>query len=306
MASEIDRKMYHIRAHDLFSETSTDPNQMLYILFYTIIDHVQKNKESCIIFLDEIEKIIDSMGEYNPAEQKMISNTILKNVINIQKSNLDIIVVAALSHKNKIDPRFMKYDIFDNQFYFELPQAEERKQLFQLYISKAEKRAKLKIFDPAIIDDMVKKTDGLSAELIKQLINSCVKEYLYMYLNAKPSFDITIESLPDIIAKINESKDANLSKKDVVSREERQKIVSAFMSRRMVFGSLENKEKAHEIRNHILDQTDTYTEEDMTALMNLLFSEYQRKKSDYHRQSLIQKDFVMDKIQQLRSEERRK
>lgn len=306
MASEIDRKMYHIRAHDLFSETSTDPNQMLYILFYTIIDHVQKNKESCIIFLDEIEKIIDSMGEYNPAEQKMISNTILKNIINIQKSNLDIIVVAALSHKNKIDPRFMKYDIFDNQFYFELPQAEERKQLFQLYISKAEKRAKLKIFDPAIIDDMVKKTDGLSAELIKQLINSCVKEYLYTYLNAKPSFDVTVASIPALVAKVNEHRQNNPSKKALLSPEERQKMISTFMLRYMVFGILENKEKANEIKSCILNHTDGYTEEDMTTLMNTFISEYQKKKSDYHRQSLIQKDFVMDKIQQLRSEERRK
>lgn len=60
-ASEIGRKMYHIKAHDLFSENVEDPNAMLYSVFYSIIDNIQKNKESCIVFLDEIEKIVDSL-----------------------------------------------------------------------------------------------------------------------------------------------------------------------------------------------------------------------------------------------------
>lgn len=176
-ASEIDHKMYHIKAHDLFSEDVIDPNEMLYVIFYTIIDHVQKTKESCIIFLDEIEKIISSMGQYSPAAEKMISNTIIKNIINIQKSGLDIIILAALSDKNQLDERFLKYGLFDNQFFLELPKEDERKRLFQLYIQKAEKRAKLKLFDPEILDELVKKTDGFSAEYIKQLISVCVRKY---------------------------------------------------------------------------------------------------------------------------------
>lgn len=64
-----------------------------------------------------------------------------------------------MSNKNKIDPRFMKHDLFDNQFYFELPKPEERKKLFELYIAKAEKRAELELFDKNIIDDLVKKTE---------------------------------------------------------------------------------------------------------------------------------------------------
>lgn len=61
LASEIGRKMYHIKAHDLFSEENLDPNAMLYFLFSSIIEKTQETKEPCIIFLDEIEKIIDSM-----------------------------------------------------------------------------------------------------------------------------------------------------------------------------------------------------------------------------------------------------
>lgn len=123
----------------------------------------------------------------------MISNTIIKNIVNIQKSGLDIIVLAALTQKNKIDERFLKYDLFDNQFFFDLPREEERKRLFESNIQKSEKRAKLKLFDPEMLDALVKKTDGFSAKYIKQLIDACVKEYLYNYIQNKPSFAVDHE-----------------------------------------------------------------------------------------------------------------
>lgn len=305
-ASEIDRKMYHIKASDLFSEDSTDPNQMLYIIFYSIIDHINKSKESCIIFLDEIEKIIESMWEYSHVEQKIISNTIIKNIVNIQQSNLDITIIAALSHKNKIDPRFMKYDLFDNQFYFELPKVEERKRLFELYISKAEKRAKLKLFDQTIVDELVKKTEWFSAEYIKQLINTCVKEYLYSYLTKKSSFDIDEVSIWTVLAKIDDMKKVDSSEKNPISRKERQKIISTFMLKHTIFGMPDTKEKSDAIKSFILDRTDTYSDADMHTLVNALVNEYQRRKTEYHRQSLIQKDFILDKIQALREEDKRK
>jgi SpoVK/Ycf46/Vps4 family AAA+-type ATPase len=89
----------------------------------------------------------------------MISNTIIKNITNIQKSGLDIVIIGAVGQKNKIDERFLKYDMFDNQVFLELPGAEERKRLFQINIQKAERRAKLKLFDPDILEELVKKTE---------------------------------------------------------------------------------------------------------------------------------------------------
>jgi len=80
--------------------------------------------------------------------------------------------------------------LFDSQFFFELPKEEERKRLFHLYIQKAEKRAKTKLFATEIIDELAKKTELFSAEYIKQLINSCVREYLYAYIQNKDFFTI--------------------------------------------------------------------------------------------------------------------
>lgn|GEM_PF-1593422 len=61
VASELSRKMYHIKTYDLFSENNIDPNAMVYDLFSLIINEVQITKKPCIIFLDELETIINSM-----------------------------------------------------------------------------------------------------------------------------------------------------------------------------------------------------------------------------------------------------
>jgi len=307
-ASEIDRKMYHIQAHDLFSEDIADPNEMLYIIFYNIIDYVQKTKESCIIFLDEIEKIVDSMWEYNPADRKMISNTIIKNIINIQKSNLDIILLAALWHRNRIDERFLKYDLFDSQFFFELPKEEERKRLFHLYIQKAEKRAKTKLFATEIIDELAKKTELFSAEYIKQLINSCVREYLYAYIQNKDFFTIKSNfissKIKDIAKWISEKR-----LKSPLELPQRKKILSTLIDqytmKDLIFWELIGDKKS-KLLDYILEHTNLFTGSELTTLMQDCFDEYQKRKTEYQEKSLIDKDFILDKIEELRCEDKKK
>ncbi len=308
-ASEIDRKMYHIKAHDLFSENIGDPNQMLYAIFSLIIQHVQQTKESCVIFLDEIEKIIDSVWEYNPAEQKIISNTIIKNITNIQKSNLDIVVLAALGYKNKINPDFMKYSLFDNQFFFELPKEAERKKYFELFIAKAEKRAKLKLFNPDVIDDLVKATDWFSAEYIKQLINSCVKEYAYSYIQNKPSLAIDQDYIWITIEQINRQNMDKPSNKNPLNDHDKKKLINSLITqstmKNLIFGELDTKKK-DALLSYIIEHSDGYSEDDFRQIFKLCAEEYQRRNISYHRQFLIQKDFILDKIQALREEDRRK
>jgi len=120
----------------------------------------------------------------------MIANTLLKNIINIQKSGLDIIIMESIAERNNIDERFTKYHIFDNQFFLELPDADLRRRLFTFFIDHAEKRAKMKLFDHNMVDQLVKNTEDFSVEHIKQLISVCVKEYSSRFIQNKQTFSI--------------------------------------------------------------------------------------------------------------------
>jgi len=208
LASEINRKMYHIKYYDLFSEDITNPNDLLYSIFYNIIERAKTTKEPCIIFLDEIEKIISSIGDYSPDLEQIISNTIIKNITNIQKSELDIIVVAALHKKNSLDQRFSDYALFDNQFFFDKPKAPETKRLFELYIQEVESKSQRQMFDKNIDwDCLVKKTDGFSARYIKQIINVCVKECFFTYIDSQSQqAQQTLITQDIVLSKIDELK----------------------------------------------------------------------------------------------------
>ena len=75
----------------------------------------QEKKETCIIFLDEIDKILDIGKDSN--YQQYIWNTILNNISKIKDSDLDILVIWAITNKNMVDDRFFKYDNFSKQLF---------------------------------------------------------------------------------------------------------------------------------------------------------------------------------------------
>jgi len=309
-ASAIGRKMYDIKPHDLFAENVTDPNQMLSAIFYSIIDHVQKNKEPCIIFLDQIEKIISSLWEYSPASEKMIANTLLKNIINIQKSGLDIIIMESIAERNNIDERFTKYHIFDNQFFLELPDADLRRRLFTFFIDHAEKRAKMKLFDHNMVDQLVKNTEDFSVEHIKQLISVCVKEYSSRFIQNKQTFSIdkkfiwkkidTLKTSPSI------TKDTS---KDILDALERRQLLNSLVNKytmqHLIFGELD-AEKKWKLLEYMFRYTKDTTASEIQQLFELCNKAYKKNISNYHEKFFIKADFVLEKIQELKSEDRQK
>lgn len=111
LSTEMWRKMYHIKSQDIYTWSYHDPNAVLEAIFSYIVE----KKETCIIFLDEIDKILDIGKDSN--YQQYIWNTILNNISKIKDSDLDILVIWAITNKNMVDDRFFKYDNFSKQLF---------------------------------------------------------------------------------------------------------------------------------------------------------------------------------------------
>jgi ATP-dependent 26S proteasome regulatory subunit len=106
--------MYYIKSYDIFTWWFSDPNIMLDTIFKSAID----KKEPCIIFLDEIESFIWWYA-WSPY-QNLIENTIRHHISKIKESDaVDIIIIWAISEKNKISPSLLKQDVFSKQIYFD-------------------------------------------------------------------------------------------------------------------------------------------------------------------------------------------
>lgn len=111
LSTEMWRKMYHIKSQDIYTWAYQDPNAVLEAIFSYIVE----KKETCIIFLDEIDKILDIGKDSN--YQQYIWNTILNNISKIKDSDLDILIIWAITNKSMVDDRFFKYDNFSKQLF---------------------------------------------------------------------------------------------------------------------------------------------------------------------------------------------
>ena len=135
LATELWRKMYHIKSYDIFTWWFSDPNAMLDAIFTGAI----KKKEPCIIFLDEIESYTQWYD--GSAYERLLENTIRHHVSKIRESSLDIIVIWAVSDMKRVSPDLFKQDVFSQQIFFTWINKERAEVLFNKIIE--EKGAKL-------------------------------------------------------------------------------------------------------------------------------------------------------------------
>ena len=164
LASELKRKMYHIRSYDIFTWGFSDPNAMLDAIFNWVI----KKKEPCIIFLDEIEDFA-WWYEWSPY-QNLLENTIRHHISKIKDSSLDIMIIWAISDKNRISRNLLKQDVFSKQIHFDtLPQ--DRCADFIKQIAK-EYNINLNIDINKLINNL-KNTDR-NQEYLKKLLNMAI------------------------------------------------------------------------------------------------------------------------------------
>jgi ATP-dependent metalloprotease FtsH len=97
-----------------------------------------RKHEKCILFIDEI----DSMGQRRMQDQgfgavtdmNMTLNTLLTEMDGFHASNL--MVIGATNNDGILDPALMRAGRMDRRIYFQMPNPEERKNLFKYYLEK--------------------------------------------------------------------------------------------------------------------------------------------------------------------------
>ncbi|MBN1186375.1 MAG: ATP-dependent zinc metalloprotease FtsH [Bacteroidales bacterium] len=127
-----------------------------------------KEKAPCIVFIDEIDAIGRARGK-NP---NMGANDERENTLNQLLTEMDgfgtnvgVIILAATNRADILDRALLRAGRFDRQIHVELPDLNERKEIFKVHLKpiKLEKK-----FD---IDFMAKQTPGFSGADIANVCN---------------------------------------------------------------------------------------------------------------------------------------
>ncbi|MFT5337102.1 MAG: ATP-dependent metalloprotease FtsH [Sphingobacteriales bacterium] len=127
-----------------------------------------KEKAPCIIFIDEI----DAIGRARGKNANMGSNDERENTLNQLLTEMDgfgtnsgVIILAATNRADILDSALMRAGRFDRQIYVDLPDLNERHEIFQVHLKP------LKLAKDLDIDFLSKQTPGFSGADIANLCN---------------------------------------------------------------------------------------------------------------------------------------
>lgn len=127
-----------------------------------------KEKAPCIIFIDEIDAIGRARGQKN----NLGGNDERENTLNQLLTEMDgfgtnsgIIILAATNRAEILDPALLRAGRFDRQIYVDLPDVNDRKEIFLVHLRP------LKIDESVDIDLLARRTPGFSGADIANICN---------------------------------------------------------------------------------------------------------------------------------------
>ena len=122
-----------------------------------------KSFEKCIIFIDEIDAIGKKRGLENNSERDNTLNQLLVEMDGFESNN-NIIVFAATNLVRKLDTALTRSGRFDKKIYFDPPNFEERRKMFELYLTD------IKVHSELSLDSLSERTAGLTGA---DIANAC-------------------------------------------------------------------------------------------------------------------------------------
>lgn len=127
-----------------------------------------KEKAPCIIFIDEIDAIGRARGKNN----SFGSNDERENTLNQLLTEMDgfgtnsgVIILAATNRADVLDSALLRAGRFDRQIYVDMPDLNERKEIFQVHLRP------IKLAEGIDIDFLARQTPGFSGADIANLCN---------------------------------------------------------------------------------------------------------------------------------------
>jgi cell division protease FtsH len=127
-----------------------------------------KDKSPAIIFIDEIDAIGRARGKNNITgsndERENTLNQLLTEMDGFG-TNTNVIVLAATNRADVLDKALMRAGRFDRQIYVDLPDLNERKEIFEVHLKP------IKIDDSIETDFLARQTPGFSGADIANICN---------------------------------------------------------------------------------------------------------------------------------------
>ena len=123
-----------------------------------------RGHKKCIIFIDEIDAVGSKRGHDTNSERASTLNQLLVEMDGFDELS-NILVFGATNLEKNLDPALLRSGRFDKKIFFDPPNLDERKKLFELYLNGVELENNLSI------DNLGIRTAGLTGADIANIVN---------------------------------------------------------------------------------------------------------------------------------------
>ena len=163
--------------------------------------HIVEAIAPAVLWIDEIEKAISTGPDLDSGVSKRVLGSLLTWM---QEKQAPVFVIATANDTSKLPPELMRKGRFDEIFFLDLPNIEERAEIFRVHVARVGRSA-----DDFDIENLAEMTDGFVGAEIEQVI----KEGLYK------AFSDNHRSLKDqdLIEAIKKTKPLSKTKEDMIN-----------------------------------------------------------------------------------------
>ena len=125
----------------------------------------------CVLWLDEIEKALSGTQSSGSSDAGTTARVFSTFLTWLQERSKPVFVAATANDISLLPPELMRKGRLDEIFFVDLPNAEERKQIFSIHLSKRRR-------DPAKfpLDDLARAAEGFSGAEIEQAVVDALTE----------------------------------------------------------------------------------------------------------------------------------
>lgn len=121
----------------------------------------------CVLWIDEIEKAFSGVGGNNDIMTRMFGYFLSW----MQEKQSSVYVIATANNADNLPPELKRKGRFDEIFCVNLPNKEERKDIFNIHLKK-----KKKTIDEASLNSISQMTEGFNGADIESVVNEAVEE----------------------------------------------------------------------------------------------------------------------------------
>ena len=121
----------------------------------------------CVLWIDEIEKAFSGVGGNNDIMDRMFGYFLSW----MQEKKSSVYVIATANNADDLRPELKRKGRFDEIFCVNLPNKEERKDIFKIHIKNKNKR-----LDEAALNSVSQTTEGFNGADIESVVNEAVEK----------------------------------------------------------------------------------------------------------------------------------